>query len=326
MFEIIKPETHIDFMARRKLFIGFSISLLLIGLIAVPLRGIRTGIDFSGGTELQLRFTGDAPVDEGGIRAVTAEFGLDNADVVRFGVEGTREFLVKFQGELRPPGFDAAQEPGKELTPEERKAGLAAFESALEAKLGPLEVDRVEFVGPKVGAELRRDGALAMTVSWIAILIYIAFRFSLSYAPGAVIGLIHDVLTTCGLWVLFGQPFDLQVLAALLTLAGYSVNDTIVVYDRIRENLAVRTKLDLEKVVNDALNQTLSRTILTGMTTLTALLALITLGGPVIRPFATIMFIGIVIGTYSSLFVAAPIMIWMEQRRAMRGAPAAARA
>ena len=203
---------------------------------------------------------------------------------------------------------------------------MAALESALEAKLGPMEIDRVEFVGPKVGEDLRRDGMLAMTVSWIGILIYIAFRFSLSYAPGAVIGLIHDVLTTCGLWVLFGQPFDLQVLAALLTLAGYSVNDTIVVYDRIRENLGVRTKLDLEKVVNDALNQTLSRTILTGMTTLTALLALIFLGGPVIRPFATIMFMGIVIGTYSSLFVAAPIMIWMEQRRAARGAPAPARA
>jgi preprotein translocase subunit SecF len=326
VFEIIKPDTHIDFMGRRKLFIGFSLFLLLIGLAAIPLRGIKTGIDFSGGTEIQLRFTGDAPVDEGGVRAATAEFGIEGADVVRFGIEGAREFLVKFQGDLRPPGFDAGAEPDREVTPEERKAGQAAFEAALEAKLGPVEVDRVEFVGPKVGAELRRDGALAMTLSWIAILIYIAFRFSLSYAPGAVIGLIHDVLTTCGLWVLFGQPFDLQVLAALLTLAGYSVNDTIVVYDRIRENLAVRTKHDLEKVVNDALNQTLSRTILTGITTLTALLALIVLGGPVIRPFATIMFIGIVIGTYSSLFVAAPIMIWMEQRRMERAAPATARA
>jgi preprotein translocase SecF subunit len=167
---------------------------------------------------------------------------------------------------------------------------------------------------------------LAMVLSWIALLIYIGFRFSLSYAPGAVVGLIHDIAVTCGIWVLLGFQFDLQVLAALLTLVGYSINDTIVVYDRIRENLAVRTKHDLEKVVNDALNQTLSRTILTGVTTLTALLALIVLGGPVIRPFALVMFIGIVIGTYSSLFVAAPIMIWVEQRRARAAAPATARA
>jgi len=326
LFEIIKPDTHIDFMGRRKLFVGLSFALLIVGLLAVPLRGIRTGIDFSGGTELQVAFAGDAPVDEGAIRAAVADFGVENADVVRFGGLGTREFLIKFQGDLRPPGSEPASEPQAELTPDQRAAGLAAFESALESGIGPLEVQRVEFVGPKVGEDLRRDGMLAMVLSWIAILIYIGFRFSLSYAPGAVVGLIHDIAVTCGIWVLLGFQFDLQVLAALLTLVGYSINDTIVVYDRIRENLAVRTKHDLEKVVNDALNQTLSRTILTGLTTLSALLALIVLGGPVIRPFALVMFIGIVIGTYSSLFVAAPIMIWVEQRRARAAAPATARA
>lgn len=317
MFEIIKPDTRFDFMAWRRPFVAFSFALLLIGVIAVPLRGIRTGIDFSGGSELQIAFTGDGDVDEGDVRQAVDAFGVADADVVRFGGADAREFLIKFPGDLRPPGSEPADGDGQEeLTPEERKAGLAAFEAALEEKLGPLDVQRVEFVGPKVGKDLRRDGALAMGLSWAAMLIYIGFRFSLSYAPGAVVGIVHDVLVTCGIWVLLGFPFDLQVLAALLTLIGYSINDTIVVYDRIRENLAVRTKHDLEKVVNDALNQTLSRTILTGVTTLTALLALIVLGGPVLRPFALVMFIGIVIGTYSSLFVAAPIMVWTEQRRA----------
>jgi preprotein translocase subunit SecF len=327
VFEIIRHDTHFDFLAHRRLFIGLSLGMLAIGLASVPLRGIRTGIDFAGGTEMQLKFAGDAPVEEGVIRRALGSFAVRDADVVRYGTEADREFLVRFRGELRPPGAEpkAAEREDHEITPEERKVGVEAFQKALGEQVAPVEVERVEFVGPKVGAELRRDGMYAMAVSWAAILVYLGFRFSLSYAPGAVVGLIHDVLVTCGFWVLLGLQFDLQVIAALLTIAGYSVNDTIIVYDRIREQLAVRTKRDLEGVVNDAINQTLSRTILTAGTTVLALLALLFLGGPVIRPFALAMTIGVVVGTYSSIYVASPLMIWLERRRA-RKAPAAARA
>jgi preprotein translocase SecF subunit len=328
VFEIIRHDTHFDFLAQRRLFIGLSLAMLAIGIVAVPLRGIRTGIDFAGGTEMQLKFAGEAPVDEGVIRKALGSFAVRDADVVRYGTVADREFLVRFQGELRPPGAEPKAAPADEdheITPEERKVGVEAFQKALGEAVAPVEVERVEFVGPKVGAELRRDGMYAMALSWAAILIYLGFRFSLSYAPGAVVGLIHDVLVTCGLWVLLGLQFDLQVIAALLTIAGYSVNDTIIVYDRIREQLAVRTKRDLEGVVNDAINQTLSRTILTAGTTVLALLALLFLGGPVIRPFALAMTIGVVVGTYSSIYVASPLMIWLERRRA-RKAPAPARA
>jgi preprotein translocase subunit SecF len=351
LFELIKPDTRIDFLGQRRLWLGVSLAVLLAGAAAVAIRGVRTGIDFAGGTELQLRVAGERPVDEGAIRAVVDAYGAAGADVVRFGAPGAREFLVRLPGELRaragagapagggaaaaPEGAGAAEgeaPPGEEppeageISPEERKAALAALEAALEEKLGEVEVERVEFVGPRVGAELRRDGMYAMAVSWIAILLYVGFRFSLSYAPGAVVALVHDALVTSGIWVILGLEFDLQVVAALLTIIGYSVNDTIIVYDRIRENMALRTRRELEDVVNGAINQTLSRTLLTSGTTLIALLALLALGGPVIRPFALAMAIGVVVGTYSSIYIASPLMIWLERRRGRKGGPAAARA
>src|SRR5262249_26158215 len=161
------------------------------------------------------------------------------------------------------------------------------------------DIERVEFVGPKVGEELRRNGIYAIVVSWIAILIYVGFRFSPLYAPGAVIALIHDVWITTGLWGLLGFEFDLQVLAALLTIIGYSMNDTIIIYDRIRENLAIRTRSELEEVINRSINQTLSRAILTHGTVFLAVVALDLLGGPVIRPFSLAMTFGVVVGAYS---------------------------
>ncbi len=191
---------------------------------------------------------------------------------------------------------------------------MAPLRLALDEALGGVDVSRVETVGPRVGSELRRDGLLALLWAFGAILLYVAFRFSARFSPGAVVAVVHDVLVTAGIWVLLGFEFDLRVLAALLAIVGYSLNDTIIIYDRIRENMELRTKVDLREVLNRSVNQTLSRTLLTSGTTMVAVLSLWALGGEVIRPFAIAMAIGIVVGTYSSIYIAAPTLLFLESR------------
>jgi preprotein translocase subunit SecF len=306
-FEIIPPGTNFDFIGKRRLFAGLSLLMLVVGLAGVPVRGLRWGIDFAGGSEVQVRFLEPEGVGEGRIREVVQRTGVSEPSVVRFGDPKDGEFRIRFREDLAQPG---------------QGERVDALEAALREAIGPLEVERVEFVGPRVGAELRRDGLLALGISCGLILVYIAFRFTLRFAPGAVVALIHDVLVTSGIWVTLGQEFNLQVLAALLTILGYSLNDTIVVYDRIRENMQLRTAVDLPEVLNRSVNQTLSRTILTGGSTLLALLALTALGGEVLRPFALVMTIGIVLGTYSSIYVAAPILLLLERRFGRAPAPA----
>jgi len=190
--------------------------------------------------------------------------------------------------------------------------------ATLQQTFGSVVLERVEFVGPRVGAELRAAGIKALLIAGVLILFYIAFRFSARFAPGAIIAILHDVLVTSSLWVLMGREFNLQVLAALLAIVGYSLNDTIIVYDRIRENMELRTTADLPEVLNRSVNQTLSRTVLTSGTTLAAVLSLLFLGGEVIRPFALAMAIGIVVGTYSSVYIAAPVLLFLERRHAQR--------
>jgi preprotein translocase subunit SecF len=288
-------------------------------------RGVRWGVDFAGGTEMQVRFTGEGAVSEAPIRKVLGELGIQNESVVRVG-EGN-EFLLKFQGERRiEPEAGAAEaqaEAGGEITA--RTDRIIHLESALAEQVGPLEVTRVEFVGPKVGADLRDDGLAALGIACLLILVYIAFRFTPRYAPGAVVALVHDLAVTAGVWVVFGLEFDLRVLAAMLAILGYSLNDTIIVYDRIRENLALHTKSDLAEVLNRSVNETLSRTLLTSFTTLIAVLALLVFGGEVVRPFALAMAIGIFVGTYSSIYIASPILLFLERRRG-GGAKAAPKA
>jgi preprotein translocase subunit SecF len=339
LIEIIKPGTHIDFLSARRICAMASLTLIVIGIAAIPVRGFRTGIDFAGGTELQFRFDEGQVVDEGAIRGVLEDLDIEGASVVRYGGADSHEFLVKLPGKLGLPGNvatsdgeateateaaapDAETEEAGSTSPAERVAFLRTLQEAVSEQVGPTEIARVEFVGPKVGAELRRDGILALSIACLMILVYIAFRFSPRFAPGAVVALVHDVTITSGIWVLLGLEFDLRVLAALLAIIGYSLNDTIIVYDRIRENLEVRTKKNFEEVLNLSVNQTLSRTILTSTTTLLAVLALLFVGGPVIRPFALAMAIGILIGTYSSIYVAAPTLLWLEQR--FGGTPAKA--
>jgi preprotein translocase subunit SecF len=274
-----------------------SLAVLLLSALAVPIRGVRLGIDFAGGTEMLVRFADDSSVSESQIREVLTEAGIPDAVVVRFRDLGAAEFSVRFAGE-----------------PGEKGEHVDRLKQALVARFGEIHVDRVEFVGPRVGEELRRDGLNALLLASLLILAYVAFRFSARFAPGAVVALVHDVAVTAGIFVMLGMEFDLRVLAALLATLGYSLNDTIIVYDRIRENMEVRTKADLPEVLNLSVNQTLSRTILTSSTTMLAVLALLILGGEVIRPFALAMSIGIVVGTYSSMFIAAPVLLFLERR------------
>jgi preprotein translocase subunit SecF len=333
-FEIIKPGTKIDFLGKWKMAAAVSMLVLLIGAVGIPLRGFRMGVDFKGGTEMQVRFTGEGAVDEGALRRVLGDVGAQNASVVRVG-EGN-EFLLKFEGER---SIEGAAEPAPEAAAaaqaEARPTGgeitaktdrIIQLEAALAERVGALEVSRVEFVGPKVGAELRNDGLKAIGIACLLILIYIAFRFTPRYAPGAVVALIHDVLVTSAVWIVFGLEFDLRVLAALLAVLGYSLNDTIIVYDRIRENLALHTKSDLVDVLNRSVNETLSRTLLTSFTTLIAVVALLVFGGEVVRPFALAMVIGIVVGTYSSIYIASPTLLWLERWRTGAAARAAGKA
>ena len=332
MYELVPPGTTIDFIGKRRICAALSIGLLLISVVAGLMRGVSFGIDFVGGTEVQLRFSETAPANEGAIREVVSSCGIADATVVTFG--SANEFLVKFGApseELVNRLLRSEQCP---LTGSERAAveGLRedtdaadvtgqvvmALRYAVSNGVSPVEIDRVEFVGPRVGAELRTDGASALGIATVLILLYVAARFSTRFAPGAIVAVVHDIGITAGIFVIFGLEFDLKVLAALLAIIGYSLNDTIIIYDRIRENMELRTKHDLVDVLNRSVNQTLSRTVLTSGTTLAAVLSLLFLGGPVVRPFALAMTIGIVVGTYSSVFIAAPTLLWLEQRFAAK--------
>ena len=299
-YEIIRPGTHIDFVGRWKVCVALSAALLVASAAAAWTQGVRLGIDFAGGTEILAAFDAASGADEGRIREALSSVGVSDASVVRFGEAGASEFLIRFHRGVE----------GEDLE------FMRQLRAALEEGVGPLDLsrERVEFVGPRVGAELREAGFKALLFAALLILAYIAFRFSLRFAPGAIVAIVHDVLITAGILVILGIEFDLKILAALLAILGYSLNDTIIVYDRIRENMELRTKHDLPEVVNRSVNQTLSRTILTSGTTLIAVLSLLFLGGPVIRSFAVAMTIGIVVGTYSSIYIAAPTLLLLERR------------
>jgi len=321
-FQIVKPGTQIDFLGKWRICVAISTAVVLLGIAGIPLRGFRLGIDFAGGTEVQVRFLDAVAVGEGDIREVVNGLGIPNASVTRFGGVDSPEFLIKFRGgreiEAGSEGEDASGAVPEQAEGEEAKQAekdrIFLLQENLEERIGSLEVQRVDFVGPKVGAELREAGLKAIAIACVLILIYIGFRFSTRFAPGAVVALIHDVSITGSIWILLGLEFDLRVLAAILAIIGYSLNDTIIVYDRIRENMELRTKYDLKEVLNRSVNQTLSRTLLTSLTTMAAVLSLLLLGGQVIRPFALAMAIGILVGTYSSIYIASPSLLWLETR------------
>ena len=305
-WEIVPPGTKIDFIGKRRLAALLSGLLLLTSAAAVWVNGVRLGIDFAGGTEVQLEFAQGVPASDGAIRDVLTEaLEIAEPSVIRYGEPESNEFLIKFKGDINSVSEIGGQEGVDLIT----KLGLA-----LEGAIGSVAIERVEFVGPRVGAELRVDGLKSLFYASLAILIYIAFRFNPRFAPGAIVAVLHDLSITAGIFVILGMEFDLRILAAMLAILGYSLNDTIIIYDRIRENMELHTSIDLPEVLNQSVNQTLSRTVLTSGTTLAALLSLYFLGGPVIQPFAFAMILGVIVGTYSSIYIAAPVLLMLERR------------
>ncbi|MBF0173362.1 MAG: protein translocase subunit SecF [Magnetococcales bacterium] len=300
--ELISTKIHLDFV--RFSWVAYILSGLMIvaGAISLATQGLNPGIDFSGGTLVQVRFQAPPPLPE--IRAALAELGLGDVVIQEFGAREEIIIRVEKQSEVGGKPSELAQRIVSILEP------LASNRS--------VELRRVEFVGPQVGQELVRQGFMAMLYSMVAILIYVAWRFELRFSYGAIIALIHDTFVTVGLLSMLQKEFTLVIVAAILTLVGYSINDTIVVYDRIREEMKRRKKMDLAEVINIAINQTLSRTIITSGTVLLVLVALFFFGGEVIHDFSLTLLFGIIVGTYSSIFVASPIVLFFERKRSGR--------
>lgn len=281
---LFKKDPDFDFMGRRRLAAAFTILLLAVALGALALRGLSLGLDFTGGTVVEVGFSSAPELSR--VREALTQAGFGEATVQQFG--SARELVIQ----LPPTGGDDANRISH------------AVLNALNAGGGPVEMRRVEFVGPQVGEELAQDGLLAMLYALGGVLLYVAFRFESRFAAGAVAALVHDITLTTGFLSLSRIPFDLTVLAALLAVVGYSLNDTIVVFDRIRENFVRMRKGTTEAVMNASINETLSRTLITSLTTLLVVVSLLLFGGQTLRGFSITLLVGILVGTYSSVFVA----------------------
>ena len=295
MKQLFKP-TDLDFMQHRKAAMIFSAVLILIALGSVIVQGLKLGIDFTGGILLEVGYQEEAELQQ--VRSTLGEAGFGDATVQLFGTP--KDVLIR----LAPK----EEESGAELSDR-------AFNALNKAAGGNAELRRVEFVGPQVGDELTEDGGLAILYAMFGILVYVALRFEYRFSLGSVIALFHDVIITVGIFSLFRIEFDLTVLAALLAVIGYSLNDTIVVFDRIRENFRKIRKGTVLQIINTSLNQTLARTIVTSATTLLVLLALYFMGGEIIGGFALALIIGVVVGTYSSIYVASTAVVMLGVSR-----------
>lgn len=299
--QLIKPDTNIDFINKRKLAMIISAVLILVGLASLTVKGgPNYGIDFAGGTLIQVKFAKDTDAAE--IKAAITTLDLGSPVVQSFG-DGQNEFLIRVEK-------SSAELQG--LSTQILQALEADYEK------GTVEIRRVEMVGPQVGKDLRSKGLKAIFYAMLGILVYISWRFEFRFAVGAIIALAHDVLITLGAFSVFGKEIDLPIIAAFLAIIGYSLNDTIIVYDRIRENIGKHHKEGFSFIVNRSVNETLSRTLLTSGTTLLVVLALFVLGGGVIHNFAFAMLVGVLVGTYSSIFVASPVLIFWEERKAAK--------
>ena len=373
---LIKPDSNYDFVGKRKFAAIVSGLMVLASLLLFFVRGPSWGIDFTGGTEVHLKF--DEPVDIGEVRAALRSLELGDDAVQRIGEPEDAEYTIRIQDPtfgtddvqtavasalrakfgddwIAESSFDA--QVGARMTI--RHTGPAVAMSDIEGVLTGIEgatvqealddntfyvqlpgislqiedslrssltdnsfqVLQVDSVGPKVGGELRRQGFLALGATLVLILIYVAFRFDLTFAPGAVLALFHDVSIVVGVFILlemagvYRQEFNLPIIGALLTIIGYSLNDTIVIYDRIRENMKKYRRKDKARLINDSINETLGRTFGTSMTTIMAMTAFLVLGGPVIQTFALAIIMGVFVGTYSTVYVASPTILLMDDLR-----------
>ena len=297
--ELIKPSTNIDFVGKMKPAFTISLIMIIISIASVVLHGgLNLGIDFAGGTLVQIKFQKETTTES--VRSALRQIKLENSIIQQL---GSQEVVIR------------AAESASDLR------GLSSrIEDALNTAFGKgsFEVRRVEVVGPKVGKDLTNKAIMAIIFSWIGMLVYISWRFEFRYAVGGIIALIHDVIITVGALSLLNKEFTLTIIAALLTIVGYSINDTIVIYDRIRENVRKGAKKDLGEIMNVSINETLGRTILTSLTVFTVLVVLFFLGGEVIHDFAFAMLVGVISGVYSTVYIASPLVLAWEHFRPSR--------
>ena len=301
-FEIIPPGTNIDFVGMRFRMLIMSWTLIAIGLVSIYLHGgLNYGIDFAGGTMVHVKFAQPTPVAD--IRGALSSGDLREVVVQNVG-QGETEFQIRVVG---------SPQSGSAAVADSIKAGLKARFGE-----GTYEVLRVETVGPKVGKNLWRDATLAVLAATLVMGAYIALRFELRFGIGAAVALVHDVLITLGALSIANMEFDLTTVAALLTVVGYSVHDTVIVSDRIRENMRKMRRDSLATIMNLSINETLSRTLITSGTAVLVTAALFLLGGPVIHSFAFALLVGFIVGTYSSIYVASPIVLYLEKPQGKR--------
>ncbi|MEP1201990.1 protein translocase subunit SecF [Tateyamaria sp.] len=301
--KLIKQGTTYDFFSRWKIWLGISALLVILGFVSFAIQGLNFGIDFRGGTTIRTEST--QAVDIGVYRDAMTPLELGDISI-------TEVFDPTFDDDQNVAMVRIQAQDGQEaVTPET----ILAVEAALQASVPDIKFVSVESVGPKVSGELIQTAALAVILAIGAVLIYIWLRFEWQFALGAVAALVHDVILTIGVFSELQIKFDLAIIAALLTIVGYSLNDTVVVFDRVRENLRKYKKRPLNEVLNISINETLSRTLMTSVTTLLALISLYVLGGDVIRGFVFAMIWGVIVGTYSSVFVASTILLWLGVKR-----------
>lgn len=280
---------NIDFMAWRKIALSVSIILATVSILSLSLKQLNYGLDFTGGSLVELHYPNE--IEVGNIRQSLTNAGYEGAQVALFG--SNQDVLIKLPGSVSDT------------------LGAEIIQVLRQESSEDIDLRRIEYVGPQIGSELRDDGGLAMLLALGLMMIYITFRFQSRFAGAAVLALIHDVIIVLGIFSLFNLDFDLTVLAALLAVIGYSLNDTIVVSDRIRENLRIQRGSDTEEVINLSLNQMLSRTLITSLTTLLVLMSLYLFGGELIKNFALALILGVVVGTYSSIYIASNALVMM---------------
>jgi preprotein translocase subunit SecF len=301
--KLVRDNTSIDFFSKARIWLGISLVMMVVALGSFMLQGLNYGIDFQGGTSIRTQST--VAVDEGAYRAALVPLALGDVSIVKVSdpsfADDQNVAMVRIQ----------AQEGQESVTNET----IIAVQAALVGVSADMTFPSVESVGPKVSGELIQTAFIAVALAVVAILLYIWLRFEWQFAVGAVLALSHDVILTIGIFSELQIKFDLAIIAALLTIVGYSINDTVIVFDRVRENLRKFKKLPLKDVLNKSINETLARTLMTSFTTMLALLALFVLGGDVIRGFVFAMMWGVLIGTYSSVFVASTVLLVLGVKR-----------